>query len=382
MSIGIAAPVLPGLIEETSGTQITHAALIGGALLVLHSLMMFVFGPVMGGLGDRFGRRPVLLLTLFVMSLDYFLMAWAPTVAWLFLGRFISGIVGATWTVANSCVADVCDPEERTAKFGFLGAAGAVGLVLGPSLGGVLGEFSLRLPFFVAGLLALGGAGLGWFLFVEPLPLDCRRPFYLHKANPVGVMLRMRRYGPIVGLLLAIFVFELSGQAIVTIWSFSLIDRFGWTPLSIGISASVYGLLLAVVQGGLSGRVEILLGSVRMVYIGMSAAVISFIIIGLAPTGAWIYVGIVIGAIEGFAFPAIQTIMSTRVPSNMQGELQGSIASASALAAISGPLVMAPAFAMFSQPTGMYLPGVPFFLAAILASLSCVIFAVVAKRYL
>lgn len=241
--VGIIIPVLPGLISELSHESLQNAALIGGGLLFAYSAMLFLCAPIVGGLSDRFGRRPVLLLTLVAMGLDYFLMAWAPSLVWLLIGRLISGAAGATWAAANSCIADLFPPEERGAKFGLLGGAGAAGFVLGPAIGGLLGEIGLRLPFFAAGALALTGAAAGYFLFAEPLPAERRRAFEWKRANPLGTLLQMRRSGLVIGLIAVIFLMNLASQATMTTWAFFLTERFRWSPFDIGAVTAVYGLL-------------------------------------------------------------------------------------------------------------------------------------------
>jgi len=365
--LGLIMPVVPGLIGELTDTSLPDAALIGGAMHLTYAVMMFACAPIVGGLSDHFGRRPVLLVTLIAMGLDYFLMAWAPSLFWLFLGRAISGMMGATWAAANSTIADMFATDERAAKFGLLGGAGAAGFVLGPAIGGVLGEIDLRLPFYAAAVLAIAGAAAGWFFFLEPLPPEKRRSFSWMRANPLGTLFRMRRMPVVIGIILVIFLLQLGSQATMTSWAFSLIERFQWTPLAIGISVAVYGLLLAVVQGGLTGLAIRRFGAVHTAVMGCIAAVPAFLLIAIAPSGAVLYVGIIIGAFGGLAFPAFQGLMSERVDPDAQGELQGAIASTISIASIAGPLIMSPIFAHFSDRTGVYLPGAPFLLAALLS---------------
>lgn len=380
--VGLIVPVLPGLIEQVSGRGLNEAALIGGALLFVYAFMLFLCAPVIGGLSDRYGRRPVLLVTLAAMGIDYFVMAWAPTLLWLFVGRTISGITGATWAAANSCIADLFPPEERGAKFGLLGGAGAAGFVLGPAIGGVLGEIGIRLPFVAAGTLALAGVVLGWFFFPETLVAEKRRTFTFARANPLGTLRRMMRVPVVAGILAALLLFSLGSQATMTVWAFSLIERFGWSPLYIGLSVAVYGILLAATQGVLTGRAIARFGPVRTAGIGIMAAVPAFVILAIAPSGPVLYFGIVIGALGGLAFPAFQGLMSAKVDADAQGELQGAVASTISIAAVLGPLVMPPVFAAFSDKSGLYFPGAPFMLGALLSACGGIVFWRTASRFL
>ena len=379
--VGLIIPVLPGLIESLTGANLQESALIGGALLLVYSLMLFLCAPIIGGLSDRFGRRPVLLVTLLAMGADYLLMAWAPSLFWLFVGRAISGVMGATWAAANSTVADLFPPEERAAKFGLLGGVGAAGFVLGPAIGGVLGEFGLRLPFLAAAVFAFGGAFVGWFLLVEPMAKERRRVFDWRRANPLGTLLQMRQFPLVIGIIGTIFLYQLASQATMTVWAFSLIERFGWSTLAIGLSVGLYGLLLAVVQGGLTGPAIQRWGPVRTANAGAVAAVLAFLILGFASNGAVLYTGIVVGAFGGLAFPAFQGMMSAKVDADAQGELQGAIASTISIAALAGPLIMPPIFAVFSDDAGLYLPGAPFLLAALLSLGGGLLFVRTVKHY-
>jgi MFS transporter, DHA1 family, tetracycline resistance protein len=365
--IGIIIPVLPGLIAQISHADLQEAALIGGALHLTYSAMLFICGPILGGLSDRYGRRPVLLITLTAMGIDYLIMAWAPTLIWMFIGRAISGVMGATWAAANSAIADLYSPEGRVAKYGLLGGAGAAGYVLGPAIGGLLGEINMRFPFIAAAGFALAGAIAGYFLLSETLPVERRRRFEWRRANPMGTILQMRKVPAVMGILIALLLFNLGSQATLTVWAFSLMERFGWTPLTIGISVAVYGLLLAGIQGGLTGVVMQRIGPVRTAALGCIAAVPAFIILAFAPNGVILYFGIGIGAFGGLAFPAFQGLMSKRIAEDAQGELQGAVASTVSIASLAGPIIMTPIFAGFSDDRGLYFPGAPFLLAAFLS---------------
>lgn len=364
--VGMIVPVLPGLIAQLGGTDIDGAAVIGGTILFAYALMQFLCAPIVGGLSDRFGRRPVLLFTLFAMGLDYALMAWAPTLIWLFVGRLISGAMGATWAAANSCISDVYPPEDRGAKFGLLGGAGAAGFVAGPAIGGLLGEFGLRLPFVVASAVALSGAFAGFFLFRETLPPEKRRAFTLARANPFGTLVQMARIPLVTGLLAVIFLMQLAGQSQLTTWAYFLIESFQWSPLQIGLSVTVFGTTLVLAQGVLTGRAIPVLGERKTALVGMIFGLPSYLLLAFAQSGAMIYAGVVIGALSGITFPALQAMMTRKVDENAQGELQGAVASAISLTAIFGPLLMSRVFEHFADDTGVYFPGAPFVLAAAL----------------
>jgi DHA1 family tetracycline resistance protein-like MFS transporter len=380
--VGIIIPVLPGLITELSGGTLQNAVLLGGGLLLAYSAMVFFCAPIIGGLSDRFGRRPVLLITLTAMGIDYFVMAWAPTLVWLLIGRLISGAMGATWAAANSCIADLFPPEERGARFGLLGGAGAAGFVLGPALGGFLGEFGLRLPFVAAGTCALLGALVGWFRFPETLPAERRRRFTWGRANPLGTLLRMRRIPLVIGLIAVIYLLNLASQATMTTWAFFLIEKFAWSPFEIGAVTAVYGLLLVAVQGGLTGTVIAKIGPVRTAALGFFGAIPAFAILAFANSGPMLYLGVIIGSLGGLTFPAFQGLMSARVDPDAQGELQGAIASVLSISALTGPLIMPPVFAAFTDRKGLYLPGAPFVLSVILTLAALALFAVLVHKHL
>ena len=247
--MGLIVPIMPSLIQGLTGVSVDRAAEIGGLLLFSFAMMQFLFAPVIGGLSDRYGRRPVMLATLALLGLDYILMALAPTLAWLFVGRIISGIMGATWAAANSCVADVIKSEERGKAFGLMGAAGAAGFVMGPAIGGILGHFGDRAPFWAAAVLALGGAVAGYFLLQETLDKGKRRAFDMKRANPLGNIIQMMKSPLVIGFLGVIFMMQLAVQVQLTVWSYYTILKFSWSPLTIGLSVALFGILVALVQG-------------------------------------------------------------------------------------------------------------------------------------
>ncbi|MEP2990722.1 MAG: TCR/Tet family MFS transporter [Parasphingorhabdus sp.] len=381
MGIGLILPVMPALIEEITGEGIDRAAEIGGWLLFAYAVMQFLFAPIIGGLSDRFGRRPVLLVTLALLGLDYAIMAWAPTLFWLFVGRILSGIMGASWAAANSCVADVTTPEDRGRYFGILGGAGAMGFVLGPGIGGVLGDISTRLPFIAAAILALLGTAVGIVILKETLPRAKRRTFSIFRANPMGSIMQMSKTPLVLGFLISIFILQLAAQAQIAVWAYWLTDRFDWSSTQIGLSVALYGILLAIVQGVLTGPLIGKFGVRRIGQFGLLFGLPAYLIFAFAPNDWFVYLGIIIGAASGFAFPAMQQMMSSRISEDAQGELQGSIASTISLTSIFGPVVMTMVFSAYADKEGLYFPGAPFILGAGLMLVSILVYAITVKRH-
>ncbi len=379
--IGLIMPVMPSLIQGLTGEGIDRAAEYGGWLLFSYALMQFLFAPVIGGLSDRFGRRPVLLITLAVLGVDYAVMAWAPTLAWLFFGRIVSGIMGASWAAANSCIADSIEPDKRGAAFGLLGGAGATGFVIGPAIGGVIGQYGDRLPFFAAMLMCFLGVVLGLAWFKESLPEEKRRRFDLFRANPFGSIIQMSKVPLVIGLLCAIFFMQLASQSQIAVWAYYGTASFGWSPLVIGITIAFYGLLLAFAQGFLSGWSIRRFGAVRTASVSLCFAVPSFLILAFAPNTAVVVAGMIIGSLAGMCFPAMQQLMTQRIPENAQGELQGSIASMISLTSIPGPPIMTGVFAVYADATGLFLPGAPFVLSAVLMVVAVAILTTTLHRH-
>ncbi len=378
--VGLIIPVLPNLIAQLSHRSIDQAASVGGTILFGYALMQFLCSPIVGGLSDRFGRRPVLLITLTAMGVDYAMMAWAPTLAWLFAGRLISGATGATWAAANSCIADCFSPEERGAKFGLLGGAGASGFVLGPAIGGLLGDYGLRLPFIAAAILALSGAAIGFFIFYETLPPEKRRSFSMARANPFGTLSQMAKIPLVFGLLLVIFLMQLAGQSQMATWAYFLIAKFNWSMLQIGLSVALFGLMLAVAQGLLTGVAIARFGPRRAGMISIFFGLPSYLLLAFAPAGWAIYLAIIIGGLSGVTFPAIQSMMSDKISEDSQGELQGAVASILSLTSIIGPVVMTRVFSHYADNKGTYFPGAQFLLAAGLLVLAILLMSFVLRR--
>jgi MFS transporter, DHA1 family, tetracycline resistance protein len=378
--VGLIIPVMPSLITQLGDVSIDRAAEIGGWLLFAFAVMQFLFAPIIGGLSDRFGRRPVLLFTLAALGLDYLLMAWAPSLAWLFVGRMISGAMGATWAAANSCIADAVPADQRGAAFGMLGGAGAAGFVMGPAIGGVIGLMGDRLPFVAAASLCFATVAIGYFQLIETLPADKRRRFDLSRANPLGAVRQMARLPFVAGCLIMLFFLQLAAQATFAVWGYYGALKFGWTPATIGWTVALYGLLLVVAQGFVVARANARFGPARTALWGMLFALPSYLIIALAGNTAVMVVAILVGSIGGLVFPSLQSLMTRAVAEDAQGELQGAIASIVGLTAIIGPPLMAGVFGAYSDAQGAYFPGAPFLLAFALMGVSWLVLALTLRR--
>lgn len=379
--IGLIVPVMPSLIQTLTGGSLDHAATLGGWLLFTYAAMQFVFAPVIGGLSDRFGRRPVLLTTLALLGVDYALMAAAPTIAWLFAGRLVSGIMGASHAAANSCLADSIAPEKRGAAFGMLGGAGAAGFVLGPALGGIIGQFGDRLPFVAAALLCAAGVVFGWINLKETLDVSQRRRFDPWRSNPFGAVARMRGVPLVRGCLAAIFLMQLASQSQLSVWAYYGTLSFNWTPAVTGMTVALFGSLLVLTQGVLSGRTIARFGPVNTATISLAFTIPSFAVLAFAPNTSVVVIGIVIGAMAGMCFPALQQLMTVRIPHDAQGELQGAIASIVSLTAIIGPPVMTGVFAAYADDRGPVFPGAPFLLAAGLSACAVLVLVMTLARH-
>lgn len=377
IGFGIVIPVIPQLIVELSGQPVNEAARIGGWLAFAYAVMQFSFGPVIGNLSDRFGRRPVLLASLLAFAVDYMVMAFAPTLALLFVGRIIAGVTGASHTTAYAYIADVSPPEKRAQNFGLVGMAFGFGFILGPAIGGLVGDqFGTRAPFIAAGGLALLNALYGWLILPESLPPERRRTFDIRRANPVGTLLQLRRYQPVVlALAMAMFLWQLAHQSLQGTWNFYTIYRFEWTPGMVGLSLAAVGLTAAIVQGGLVRVIIPRIGERRAVELGLMSGLASFIIYGLATQGWMMFAGIAVGALSGLAYPSMNALMSQRVGPDAQGELQGAVASLFSLSTIIGPPLMTQLFGYLTGPTAPFqLPGAAFLLAALLTLASLFLF--------
>lgn len=370
MGIGLIIPVMPDLIREVGGSTLAEAAIWGGILSTTFAVMQFLFGPVVGGLSDRFGRRPVLLVALVVMALDYVLMAVAGAIWLLLLGRVIGGMTAATQSTATAYIADISAPQDRAARFGLVGAAFGAGFVLGPLLGGLLAEYGTRAPFWLAATLAAANAVFGWIVLTETVTGDKRRAFEWRRANPLGALRALGQLEGVTPLLLVYFIYYVGFAVYPAVWSYFGTERFDWSPATIGLSLALFGVTMALIQGGLIRPILRLFGARGTVITGHLFSITSLIAIALITSSTWVLVLTPLAAMGGIIPPALQGIMSARVADNAQGELQGALTSASALAMILSPLVMTYTFAQFTNANApIYLPGAPFLLAALLSTL-------------
>lgn len=375
MGIGLIMPIMPNLILEVEGGTLSDAAIWGGILSTAFAVMQFLFSPVLGNLSDAYGRRPVLLVSLFVMALDYLVMAYAGSLWLLFIGRVIGGITAATHATAGAYIADISKPEEKAANFGLLGAAFGAGFVLGPLIGGLLGELGTRAPFFAAAALSALNFALGWFVMRETVKPDSRRPFNWRRANPFGAFRAVARIPGISGLLWVYFLYSVAIYVYPAIWSYFSQERFGWQPQAIGFSLAVYGVSMALVQGWLLRHSVQWMGERKTVLWGQGFDFLAFGILGFISSGTLALILIPVSALGAVVQPALQGIMSKAVADDQQGELQGVMTAVHALSMIISPLMTTAVFAHFTRADApVYLPGAPFLLALILMALGCLVF--------
>lgn len=376
MGFGVIIPVIPKLLQELIGgdASMGTAATYGGWLISAYAIMQFFFAPIMGGLSDQFGRRPVLLASLFGFGIDYFIVAWAPSVAWLFLGRIVAGIMGASFTTAGAYIADISTNENRAQNFGIIGAAFGLGFIVGPAIGGLLGNYGLRVPFIVAGCLTLLNWLYGFFVLPESLKPENRRKFEWSRANPIGTLKSLWKYPVIAGLLLALTFVYLAAHAVQSNWSYYTIEKFKWDSDAIGISLAVVGATFAVVQGLLIRKIIPKLGQQRSVYVGLAFYAAGLLLYAFSTQGWMMYAFTVVYCMGGIAGPALQGIMSGIVPPNAQGELQGGFTSLMSVTSIVGPPLMNNLFAFFTRPEGdTYFPGAAMLLGAVFMVISAIL---------
>lgn len=368
--LGIIIPVLPRLIEELTQSNLSVASKYAGWLTFAYAGMQFFFSPIVGGLSDRYGRRPVLLLSLFGFGIDYIFMGLAPTIGWLFVGRLISGLFGASFTTAGAYIADVSPPEKRAQNFGLIGAAFGLGFIIGPVIGGLLGQFGPRVPFFAAATLALLNWVYGYFILPESLPVESRRKFDWKRANPVSSLNNFKRYPVVLSLVSALFCIYIAGHATQSTWTYYTMEKFKWSEAEVGYSLGFVGLMSAVVQAGLIRVIVPKLGKKWSIYTGLMLYTVGFVCFAFATQSWMMYVFIVPFCLAGICGPTLQGVMSSQVPPNAQGELQGALTSLISLSSIVGPLLMTNLFAYFTSGKTIIFPGAPFMMGAILTALS------------
>lgn len=373
IGLGIILPVIPALIMELTGEGIGKAAVYGGWLMFVYAVMQFLCAPIMGGLSDRFGRRPVLLLSLAGFGIDYIITGFAPTIYWLFGARILAGVFGASHTTATAYIADISEPEKRAQNFGLIGAAFGMGFILGPVIGGLLGEYGARVPFFASAALAFLNCAYGYFILPESLSEENRRPFEWKRANPLGSLLQVKKFPAISGLVVIYFILYLSHHATQSTWTYFTMFSFEWNEAMVGFSLGIVGVCVAIVQGGLTRVVIPRWGEQKSVYIGLIFYMIGFLGFAFAPSGWVILVMIAPFALGGFAGPALQGIISNGVENNQQGELQGALTSLISLTAIIGPPMMTGLFGYFTSDQAPFvLPGAAFVAGSILCAVSLV----------
>ena len=366
--LGIIIPVMPKLITHLTGGTLSDAARWGGWMAFTYAGMQFFFAPIMGGLSDRFGRRPVLLASLFGFGVDYLFMALAPTIGWLFVSRVIAGIMGASFTTGAAYIADVSPPEKRAQNFGMVGAVFGLGFILGPLIGGLLGPYGARVPFIASAVLALVNWLFGFFVLPESLKPEHRRPFDWKRANPVGSLTNLRKFPVIFGLVASLVLLQIAAHAVQSNWSYYTIEKFQWTERTVGMSLAAVGLAVAIVQGGLIRVVIPWLGQQRSVYTGLAFYSLGFFLYAFATSTWMMFAFTAIYCLGGIAGPAIQGLISGQVPPNEQGELQGALTSLMSLTSIAGPLLMANVFAWFSGTSApFYFPGAALALGGVMS---------------
>ncbi|HOT15721.1 MAG TPA: TCR/Tet family MFS transporter [Bacteroidales bacterium] len=374
IGFGIILPVIPKYISHLVGSDLSNASLYSGWLMFSFSIMQFLFSPILGSLSDRFGRRPILLISLFGFTINYLIVAFAPSIGWLFVGRLLAGITGASFTTASAYVADVSTPEKRAQNFGLMSAAFGLGFIIGPVLGGFFSQFGMRVPFFVAAGLTFVNWIYGYIVLPESLPLRNRRRFDIKRANPVGSLIMLKKYPIVWGFVGSIICVYIAQFATQSTWTFFTMEAFHWNEALVGYSLGIMGLLMVIVQGGLVRVTNPLLGPVKSIYLGLAFYCISLVLIAFVPKGWMLFVLMVPFCLGGIANPAVQSIITNEVPANEQGELQGALTSLMSLTSIVGPILMTSLFSEFtSKHAPFYFPGAPFMMAALLVLLATIL---------
>ena len=367
LGFGIIIPSLPGVIMELTGEPVSTAADWSGYLMAVYALLQFFMAPVFGNLSDRFGRRPILLGSLFAFGVDFLLTGLARSMIWLFIGRAFAGFFGASYSTAGAYIGDISDDSNRAKNFGFIGAAWGGGFTLGPVIGGFVAEhFDVRAPFFVAAALALANVAFGLFALPESLPVERRRAFEWARANPFGAFKSLTHLPMIAGLLFALFLYQVAHDSLPAVWMFYTQHKFGWGPAETGWSLTFVGIMTVIVMAGLTGYAVPKLGERRAIVVGFTLMTLGFLGYALVPQGWMIYPALVIGSLGGIANPAMQSVMSKQAGPNSQGELQGAMASLTSIAAIISPIFMTQLFSYFSTPAApVVFPGAPYLVSGV-----------------
>ncbi len=371
---GIIIPVIPKLIKELIHGDISEAAKYGGWLTFAYAITQFMCAPLIGNLSDKYGRRPILLLSLFAFSLDYLLLAFSPTIIWLFIGRIIAGLTGASITTASAYIADVSTPENRAKNFGMIGAAFGLGFIIGPVIGGVLGHFGSRVPFYAAAVLCMLNFLYGYFILPESLSKKNRRDFDIKRANPIGAFRNLKKHPSLYGLLLALFLVYVASHAIQGNWSYYTMYKFHWDETMVGVSLGVIGLLVGLVQGVLIRWINPKLGNEKSIYLGMLLYCVGMFLFAFATQSWMMFVFLVPYCLGGIAGPAMQSVISSKVPPNEQGEIQGTLSSLMSASTIIGPPMMSTIFYYFTHKEAPFqFAGAPFIVGGTLMMISAFI---------
>lgn len=364
---GLIFPVLPDLILEVTGKTLSEAAVWGGVLATGYAVMQFVFGPIVGNLSDRYGRKPILISALFVLAIDYVIMAIAGSIWLLLLGRIIAGLMAATYSTASAYMADISKPEDRERNFGIVGAAMGIGFALGPVIGGLLAEVDTRAPFWVAGAMALANGVFGLLVMPESLPKDRRRPFSLKRANPLSSFQSVSALGGVRALLVVFFIYQVALFVYPAVWAFFGREQFDFSVREIGLTLFVFGISMGLSQAVLVGPVVKRFGPYKTAMFGMVLELVIFIAFAFIMQSWLVWFLVALSGLGSIVMPALQGIMSRAADDDQQGELQGVLGSIAALATIISPLVMTQTFAYFSREgAAIYLPGAPFVLSSLM----------------
>ncbi len=371
IGFGIIIPVIPKLLTGMTGGTISDASKYGGYLMFSFAIMQFIFSPILGALSDQYGRRKILLISLFGFGLDYLLAAWAPTLGWLFLGRVLAGITGASFTTAAAYIADVSNDENRAQNFGMLGAAFGLGFIIGPTLGGILGQIGPRVPFLVSAGLTFLNWLYGYFVLPESLDAEHRRPFDWKRANPIGSLLQLKKYPTAIGLVGSLLFIYLATHAVQSTWTFYNMHAFQWNERMVGYSLGFVGILVALVQAVLIRYTIPKLGQKRSLYLGFSLYAMGLLLFAFATKGWMMFLFSIPYCLGGIAGPALQGIITGQIPRNAQGELQGALTSLMSVTSIIGPLLMTSVFYYFTRASSpIHFPGSAFLLGSIFIILS------------
>lgn len=374
IGIGIIIPVIPPLIQSLNGESLSEASKIGGWLITAYAVMQFFFAPILGALSDKFGRRPILLIALFGLGVDYFVHALAPSLIWLFVGRIFAGICGASITVATAYIADISTPEKKAQNFGIIGAAFGLGFIVGPLLGGIAGDVSVQLPFYIAGGLTLLNFLYGWLILPESHAIENRKEVDLKKANPLGASHLLQKNKIVIGLAVSFFLLYLAGHSVQTTWTFYGMLKFDWSIATVGYSLTVVGIIVAVVQGLMVRYTVQWWGEKKTIYIGYFSWIIGLFAFALVNEGWLLFVSVLPYCFGGIATPTLQGKLSNQFEDNEQGALQGALTALISLTAIFGPILMTSIFSFFTEEgTQYYFPGAPFILGAVFVIVSLLI---------